>query len=113
MIRFRPTQIADLGWSTFTLGVTKSHLCKSLPLSRLQAIRFNTPHANARAIANLEFVTWKNVLFRLACKITIPVLALKREQEQMLVSQLGRSQSDQARSPQLAGLQLPFHRGCG
>jgi hypothetical protein len=42
-----------------TLGVAKDQMCNSEPMSRLQAVEFNTPHANARANLLLVSGTWE------------------------------------------------------
>ena len=70
-----------------TLGVVKNQMRNSEPQSWLQAIGFNTPHMNARASTKLASQIWKAVVLRIASKNTSQVLALKREREQMLVSQ--------------------------
>jgi len=48
------------------LGVVSNQMCNSEPQPRLQAIRFNTPHMNARAYTKLASQPWKAVVLRVA-----------------------------------------------
>ena len=70
-------------------------------------------HMSTRANPRPRAHTWKAAVLRVACKNATLVLALRREQEQMLVSQWGRSPIGQGRLWLLARLQLPAHEGCG
>ena len=70
-------------------------------------------HMNACANPKPRSQTRKAVVLRIAGKNASRVLALRREQEQMLGSQWGRSTIGLVALSLLAMLQLPSHAGCG
>ena len=76
-------------------------------------MEFIALHMNARANPKSRVHAWKAAVLRVACKNATLVLALRREQEQMLVSQWGRSPIGQGRLWLLARLQLLAQAGCG
>ena len=99
--------------STQTLGVVNTFICESEPWSHFVAIELITPKMTAGANPKLRSQAGKAVVLRVALQECKSNAALKREQEQMLVSQWGRSPIGQVSLSLLARLLLLFHVGCG
>ena len=102
---------AGSGRSCQTLGVVNTNTLKPETMRLFVGFEFNTPRVTGGANSERRSQAGRTAALRAALN-TNPVLALKREQEQMLLSHWGRSPFGSGSLSLLARFQLPFHVGC-